>query len=416
VVAQHGEQDVDAASGQADDGGVVASYSYSHHGNARATRRRPRRRGHRPPTAQLDGHHDSESLAVDHRHAALEDGLTREDPDAAAERDGAGEARDAATSDRDRSGAVRVSAGRERDRAADAGDRAADQRDHATSDRDRSGAVRVSAGRERDRAADAGDRAADQRDHAADVRDRAGETSEACLSPTEAAEHSGLARRQAAADRREAARDRLDAAIERREAGHDRDNAKTDRCAGATQRHLAAVDRAAAASDRQDAAVDGLTGVYARRAGTRELDREIARAARNKQPLIVAFLDVDGLKATNDSRGHAAGDRLLRQVVQTLRANLRPSDLVIRYGGDEFVCVLPGIDMTTATKRLANINPTMPEARVGGTITMGLAELQDGDKCETVVSRADAAFYQQRRRQRSGACVEKGLTASRLGS
>ncbi len=333
----------------------------------RAASRRQPGRPEDQPTAQLDKHSDSESPAVDDRHAASEDCPTLEDPDSADKRDGAGAARDAAARDRDRSGTVRDSAGCERDRAADAGDRAADQRDQA-----------------------------------AEVRDQAEETSDARTSPTgSAAEHSGLARRQAAADRREAARDRLSAASERRAAGQDRDNAKTDRGAGATQRRLAADDRAAAATDRQHAAVDDLTGAYTRRAGTRELDREIARAARSKQPLIVVFLDVDGLKATNDSRGHAAGDQLLRQVVQTLRANLRPSDLVIRYGGDEFVCVLPGMDMTTATKRLANINPTMPEAQAAATITMGLAELHEGETCEAVVSRADAAFYQQRRSQRS---------------
>lgn len=346
--------------------------NYSDYGNVRL-REVARRIADTGRLPHPEGQHDSELPGGEHRHTTPEHSVTSEDRDAADERDGAG-----------------------------------DVRDETATDRDGAGTMRDSAGAERDQAADAGDRMAEQRDHAADVRDQAEAASDSRISPTGGAEQFGLARRQAAADRHDAARDRLGAANERREARHDRDNARSDRGAGATQRHLAAADRAAAASDRRDAAVDGLTGAYTRRAGTRELEREIARAARSKQPLMVAFLDVDGLKAVNDSHGHTAGDQLLRDVVQTLRANLRPFDLVIRYGGDDFVCVLPGMGITTATKRLANINPIMPEAPVRGTITMGLAELQAGDTCETVVSRADAAFYRQRRRQRSGTPAEEG--------
>ena len=70
------------------------------------------------------------------------------------------------------------------------------------------------------------------------------------------------------------------------------------------------------------------------------MTRDLARARRAQQPLLVAFVDVDGLKAVNDEYGHAAGDTLLRAVVTALSSMLRPYDVVIRYGGDEFICVL----------------------------------------------------------------------------
>ena len=67
----------------------------------------------------------------------------------------------------------------------------------------------------------------------------------------------------------------------------------------------------------------------------------------------MAFVDVDGLKAINAPQGHAAGDRMLRQVVQTLRARLRSYDLILRYGGDEFICALPGMAPQDASSRIA---------------------------------------------------------------
>jgi diguanylate cyclase (GGDEF)-like protein len=71
-----------------------------------------------------------------------------------------------------------------------------------------------------------------------------------------------------------------------------------------------------------------------------ELEREIARATRTRQPLVLAFVDVDHLKEINDVHGHAAGDQVLQAVAETLRTTLRGYDLIFRYGGDEFVCAL----------------------------------------------------------------------------
>jgi len=67
-------------------------------------------------------------------------------------------------------------------------------------------------------------------------------------------------------------------------------------------------------------------------------------------------VDVDGLKAMNDSRGHAAGDQLLREIADSIRAHLRPYDLSVRYGGDEFLCALPDMTMAEAAERFALVN------------------------------------------------------------
>ena len=90
--------------------------------------------------------------------------------------------------------------------------------------------------------------------------------------------------------------------------------------------------------------------------------------------LAAAFVDVDKLKAVNDSRGHAAGDRLLIEVVEALRSNLRPYDLVIRCGGDEFVCVMSGLAAATAAERLGLVNGMLAAGPEHGSITVGVTQ------------------------------------------
>jgi diguanylate cyclase (GGDEF)-like protein len=148
--------------------------------------------------------------------------------------------------------------------------------------------------------------------------------------------------------------------------------------------------------ERQYSSADDLTGAYLRGPGFVELEREIGRARRSEEPLVLAFVDVDGLKATNDSRGHAAGDRTLRDVAKVLRAHLRSHDLIVRYGGDEFVCALSGLNMADATQRLALVNAALQHAPEPGSVTVGLAELQPDDSLESLLARADATLYRQR--------------------
>ena len=102
-----------------------------------------------------------------------------------------------------------------------------------------------------------------------------------------------------------------------------------------------------------------------------QLDREMARAQRTGHSLVLAFVDVNGLKAINDSRGHTTGDRVLREVVETLRSQLRSYDLIIRFGGDEFLCAIPGVSMDEAAERLGAANATLAASSEQGSVTVG---------------------------------------------
>jgi diguanylate cyclase (GGDEF)-like protein len=219
---------------------------------------------------------------------------------------------------------------------------------------------------------------------------------------------SALARREAASDRRCSSRDRRAGARERTRAGDDRGTSLADRGAGACERSeaehdrtTALADRGASALEREQAVVDDLTGTYLRGAGFIELQRDMERATRDEEPLVLAFIDVDGLKAVNDSSGHAAGDRLLLEVADALRARTRSHDLLIRYGGDEFVCAIAGMTTAEATSRFAGVNASLATAPGRGSVTVGFAEMRRSESPRGLVARADAALYRKREQQRT---------------
>jgi len=91
---------------------------------------------------------------------------------------------------------------------------------------------------------------------------------------------------------------------------------------------------------KRDAATDVLTGLYNRRAGQQNSDRELARAKRNKQPASMVLFDVDKFKEINDTSGHPAGDRVLREVSGVFRNTVRAYDVLARWGGEEFLVFL----------------------------------------------------------------------------
>jgi diguanylate cyclase (GGDEF)-like protein len=152
----------------------------------------------------------------------------------------------------------------------------------------------------------------------------------------------------------------------------------------------------------QLASHDELTGALNRSAGRRILERELQRTKRSGDPLSVVFLDVDGLKAVNDEHGHKVGDQLLVRLGETLHLALRPYDVTVRWGGDEFVLVLPECDLDRARAVAARLGKEFAAA-TGCSLTAGCAERREDDDLPSLVARADAEMYAAKRGRRAGA-------------
>jgi diguanylate cyclase (GGDEF)-like protein len=147
----------------------------------------------------------------------------------------------------------------------------------------------------------------------------------------------------------------------------------------------------------EEAALDELTGVYRRGHGMMILTRELRRAFRSPdERLVVAFIDVDGLKRFNDTSGHAEGDRLLTDLTVAMTKRLRSHDIVFRYGGDEFVCILPGANLDGAAPIFEAVAEAFADGGRDRGFSVGLAELREGDTPESLVARADTALYESR--------------------
>jgi diguanylate cyclase (GGDEF)-like protein len=138
------------------------------------------------------------------------------------------------------------------------------------------------------------------------------------------------------------------------------------------------------------AEIDQLTGARLRGPGLVELDREIDRARRASGALVAAYVDVVGLKAVNDAYGHAAGDRLLRHGVSTIRSHLRSDDLIVRFGGDEFLCVMSGATIEDARQRFASMQTMLTASPDPLAIKVGFAALGPRDSAAELIERADA--------------------------
>lgn len=144
------------------------------------------------------------------------------------------------------------------------------------------------------------------------------------------------------------------------------------------------------------AAADPVTGLPMRADGEALLRHLVAGGAPGGAALSVLFLDVDDLKRTNDTEGHAAGDHLLRAFADAARPCLRRGDALYRWGGDEFVAVLPGAGEAAARAVLERIRRAAPPCSIGG------AARVDGETVDSLLGRADAAMYQDKRRRKAG--------------
>jgi diguanylate cyclase len=160
----------------------------------------------------------------------------------------------------------------------------------------------------------------------------------------------------------------------------------------------------------QSSLTDPLTGLPNRRAMEQKLERLLARAVQDGSRVQVAFIDLDGFKAINDSHGHDIGDHFLLHIAGKLGACLRPGDLVARIGGDEFVVLAQGDDPGKLGERLTHATAgAFRHARCSfdyGGASVGVALSQAGETgAATLLARADATMYEVKRARQSAAGV-----------
>ncbi|PMR72664.1 sensor domain-containing diguanylate cyclase [Billgrantia endophytica] len=146
---------------------------------------------------------------------------------------------------------------------------------------------------------------------------------------------------------------------------------------------------------------DDLTGAYNRRHMMTLADTELKRAQRYGQPLSLMMLDVDNFKTINDGVGHIAGDQALRDVAGTIMATVRDCDLVGRYGGDEFILLMPETTATGAWEMAERLRATLKHA-TPTTVSIGIATLASGSQTlEELIACADSLLLQAKRNGRN---------------
>jgi len=147
---------------------------------------------------------------------------------------------------------------------------------------------------------------------------------------------------------------------------------------------------------------DDLTQLWNRGAVLEILETELARCAREHSPLVVALLDMDHFKETNDTYGHLAGDAVLRAVARSIRSAIRPYDSAGRYGGEEFLLVLPGMPITEMAGALRRIHQSVCAAPISvgrdavlrSTCSLGVVCITaEAPSLEQAIARADTALY-----------------------
>ena len=323
---------------------------------------------------------DVDQSAADADQSAADADQSAADADqTASERDETDAASDQRAADRDQASA-------DRQRPVDAGGAAQEAYEASRAAREESTIRRlfthVARGRTaRSRVETAADRdaIAAARDEAARRRDARAEAIEGSIAASDAplAEKLARIRARAAADRTRAAADRERAARDRADAAR---------------------ERARLEAELNSAHLDDLTRAFRRETGVLALRHEIDRARRADGRFVLAFVDVDGMKLVNDRDGHAAGDHVLKTLVWTIRSNLRSFDPVVRYGGDEFVCGLGGVDIGEVERRFDAIDRRVQD-EVGVGISVGLAALAADETLDELTARADLALLDAKKRR-----------------
>ena len=146
---------------------------------------------------------------------------------------------------------------------------------------------------------------------------------------------------------------------------------------------------------------DPLTGLFNRREGIRRFNQEISHSVREKLPLSIIIIDIDLFKQINDNFGHQVGDEAIRKVAETMKAALRDYDVICRYGGEEFLVVLPTTELAKALETAERIRRVIEKAvivskegkKIRMTVSCGVSSLQGDDTLDSLVYRADNALY-----------------------
>ena len=169
------------------------------------------------------------------------------------------------------------------------------------------------------------------------------------------------------------------------------------------------------------ATLDALTGFYNRRQLEERTKQEIASSRRQKTPLCAIMTDIDFFKKVNDTYGHTVGDLVLKTVSKVMRSQLREYDIAGRYGGEEFVILLPFTKITEAkmvAERLrkaienkvidiSKINPESPEKEIKVTISLGVYQLKTEDKETDLINNADKALYKAKETGRNKVVINE---------
>ncbi|MBC2653846.1 diguanylate cyclase [Pseudomonas sp. MSSRFD41] len=151
---------------------------------------------------------------------------------------------------------------------------------------------------------------------------------------------------------------------------------------------------------RQKALVDPLTGLPNRAAWSERLEHEVGQWQRHGNSLLLAMLDLDHFKRINDSYGHLAGDKVLKIIANVLRKRLRGTDFIARFGGEEFVLLMPDTPWAVGTRLVETLRAAIEACPfhfkgepVTVTVSIGLSAFKAGDRSELVIKRADQALY-----------------------
>jgi sulfite oxidase len=354
------------------------------------------------PAEPPRGHRESAIVRADHIAADNEQTLADSDQ-TLSDTDQTSSDSDQTSADSDQWAADRDQAASDRDLAAgvdaEAHEFSRDIRRRSARRREQGARARLDAADARDQIAESRDLGALARDQAATARDRALAQRDAAYQRDDGAlEVSGAETViRAAGHRHRAARQRAQAAEQRELAAQDRQGAARDRDQAASERRQAHGDREALARQLASSETDPLTGARTLAAGLTDLEHELARCHSTGGALVVANVDVVALETLDAGEPRAAGDELLKGVVALMKQHLRPFDLIIRLGDDEFLCAMANMSLRATREHFSAVAAELAAPPWAGAIRIGFAELAPGESVTELIARAAAQLAASRR-------------------